>query len=744
MFLNYRRSQYIYIALSILTLGLYSAYFRNEVLSDLNKACKAKKLEPLGAKFVLLNILTFGVYATLWDLKFLKLCEDYITENDGEGVVDYENYRFLGCIPFVRFVAMRDFIDQINLVCRIYSDKELEEVDNSELALNRVRDVNVDDIYIPTKSKRVVSIDFTDLLVPEKPIEEESQQDTVKKDTRMIAGHAVVEEYDPSKDQRRIGYKIRFEREARAEEQLEKETKEEAPPKEEEKTEQTVIEVIKCRRGKLWFAKVACIMALAFIAPIALVATTIFALPSVYNETYYGALSDKYDRLNEASKKPRIIVIGGSSVALGINSELIENELYNYEVVNFGLHSELGMKAMLDLSRNGLRHGDIVVLAPELTEKSMSLYFNGDAVFKALDGRLGMFMQIDLADYPSLVGSSFDFAAEKIGYLISGTSPLSGRNAYQKKNFNEYGDNLYSRQYNETYGCYDGISFDFIARMKDDKVTEYERYIEYVNDYTYYAERKGATVYYSFAPINEAAIDGGYDEESVSKFYKNLCSVLHCKVISDINSYILDEGYFYDNEFNLNDSGIDLRTVMLIDDIKRELGNTSNTAEGEPMQSPSGHLGARVTLETQDDIMYAQDFIYEPYKVGELTYYSVCGVSESGRERAILTLPNTYNGVPVVAISPDAFKEAGNVTTLNLSQNIAVISAAAFNGSSITSVNVADSIKPENIVIPISDGALTEGASPAITFYVEKESVDEYRNDVGFWAKYSRIIEEKS
>ena len=57
MFLNYRRSQYIYIALSVLTLGLYSAYFRNEVLSDLNKACKAKKLERLGAKFVLLNAL---------------------------------------------------------------------------------------------------------------------------------------------------------------------------------------------------------------------------------------------------------------------------------------------------------------------------------------------------------------------------------------------------------------------------------------------------------------------------------------------------------------------------------------------------------------------------------------------------------------------------------------------------------------------------------------------------------------
>ena len=103
--MNYRRTTLTYIALSLLTLGLYSAFFRKEVTRDLNKAYGEKKIDEPGAKFIILNILSLGIYATLWDLKFLEICSEYIDENGKENQVDFENYRFFGMIPIARFWA---------------------------------------------------------------------------------------------------------------------------------------------------------------------------------------------------------------------------------------------------------------------------------------------------------------------------------------------------------------------------------------------------------------------------------------------------------------------------------------------------------------------------------------------------------------------------------------------------------------------------------------------------------------
>ena len=746
MFLNYKRIPLAYILLSIFTLGFYSAVYRKEVATDINIAFGEKRQELPGFKFVILNLITLGVYSAFWDLKFLKLCEEYIVKNGGENTVDYETYRFLSLIPIVRYASVRSFVAQINEACRIYSEKQLEDVDTHDLTdVVRVRDVNVDDIYVSEAPARVIEYDFSE---ERKQIEKERAEEEGYKpdlgDTRMIAGHAVVEEYDPSRDYRRIGYQLRFEREEKAEreEEAKKITEVENEPVEQETVTSTV-DVIKCKRGKAWFTKVVAAMLLVFIIPFAMIAVTIFALPSVYEDTYVGALNDKYELLNSKDEKNKIIIIGGSSVALGIDSELIEYELDKYDVVNFGLTSELGTKIMLDLSRGGINEGDIIVIAPEFNERSMSLYFDGYSALQALDGNLGMLMQIEPEDYSSLIGSSLQFSAEKIGYLMSGKAPVSTRPAYQKDNFNSNGDNVYGRPYNETFGLYNEISFDFKARMKDNTVTPYEEYITYINEYTHYAERKGATVYYSFAPISSAVVSVDAYATAIDDYYENLCNVLQCRVISSVYNYILDEGYFYDNEYNLNDAGVKVRTLKLIDDIKRELKDDSNNLDSETEKAP-GYIQPPVTVETDEDISFAQDFFFERYTLKngdtEVTYYSVCGLTELGMMKDRLTVPNMYEGIPVVRISPSAFKSCTNLVSITLGKNTVVLAQGCFEGSSITSVYIPDDMKPESVFVPSETKYLTEGSASGLTFYVSKTTYDSFLCDIGFWSKYSRYI----
>ena len=86
----------------------------------------------------------------------------------------------------------------------------------------------------------------------------------------------------------------------------------------------------------------------------------------------------------------------------GLRSDLIEQEINGYSVVNFGLYATLGTKVMMDLSKINIGRGDIVVLAPELNEQTYSLYFNPVALQEALDGYNYRYRYLSLQDNLSL------------------------------------------------------------------------------------------------------------------------------------------------------------------------------------------------------------------------------------------------------------------------------------------------------------------------------------------------------
>ena len=741
MFLNYKRSVAKYIILWIFTLGLYNYVFKKEVVRDLNVANGERVMNAPGAKYFFLNLFSLGIYGIFWDMAFLAKCEEYLSENGSDLKVDYESYRFLGIIPFVRIAVISAFLKPLNEVCRIYSEKQLDDISGEDdyMSVNRVRDVNESDVYVPTNPEKPTPvIDFV-------PKEEKFSDDIHK-----IAGYAVVEEYDPEKDQKRIAYRLQMERAARAAER--EAAKNPAPAKPEPvKVEEARPE--KYSRGRLWFYKVAVLMLLVFLLPLAGIGAVIFALDPVYEDSFVGELSEKFETLEKA-KGNKIVVIGGSSVAFGLDSYLIEQAFdEEYEVVNFGLYADLGTKVMMDLSKDSIKKGDIIILAPEMNAQTLSLYFNGVTTLQAIDGHPEMLLHISPDDYGSLIGASLKFSADKLSYILSGTTPDTGREAYKKEHFNDYGDNMYDRPYNEmTPGVYANvINLDFYAKMSDTKVTAYEEYIEYVNKYVRYANRKGATVYFSFCPMSEAAMSKDNTEKSIDEFYNNLRGVLECEVISNVYDYILDEGYFFDSEFHLNNSGVTVRTVKLIDDIKRAQGNATQTEildrNGDTLKelpAPPGFKGFEGSEELDTDALNAMDFVLELVEISGETYYNVVGISDVGKTKTELTIPNVYNGYPVRVISADAFSGSTALVKLYLGQNIDSIAAKAFNGSSIKEIYLHDKGLGVDITIPnnLSGVLATEGAQPDLKIFVPKGKFDDFTSDY-FWGDYLSYLYEK-
>ena len=95
-----------------------------------------------------------------------------------------------------------------------------------------------------------------------------------------------------------------------------------------------------------------------------------------------------------------------------------------------------------------------------------------------------------------------------------------------------------------------------------------DEFVEYLEQIHSVCKRRGATVYFSFPPMNRAAVEDTGDK-TLSEFYGYLSSKLDCEAISDPRDYIIDSGYFYDSNYHLNDAGIPIRTMRLIEDLYR-------------------------------------------------------------------------------------------------------------------------------------------------------------------------------
>ena len=522
---------------------------------------------------------------------------------------------------------------------------------------------------------------------------------------------------------------------------------------------------VKRTNGKIILIFVA--LLLVFLLPFATVLTIALGLSPVYEETFVGELSEKYERLNSIEGE-KLVVVGGSSVAFGLNSAVLSREI-GMPVVNFGLYANLGTKLMLDLSKSGIGEGDIIVLAPEMNDQTLSLYFNSETTLQALDGNFGMLKSIDKENYESLVGASWGFAADKLAYTVSGRAPENS-GAYMKKWFNEYGDNVYDRPYNEMSVTPKNITLDYKYDVEDGTVSEYEEFIDYVNEYVEFCTGRGATVYFSFPPMNEIALTDYNTEENISAFYDNLVSSLHCKVISNINDYIMDEGYFFDSEFHLNDAGVNIRTANIANDLKRELGLTNKTnlqLPDPPGYRPSDFVGD----DDEDDVGGdtgdvggddnggeagggdgggevggdTEEKDTNPYfeleagvnGAGQNVWYIV-GLKDEGKQQTDLVIPNNVDGIPIVGIKEGAFAGSA-LCTLTLGKNISFIASRAFADAEELIAVYITVLEPSKITVPNGfdeNGLATAGGNPALKIYVPAEAFFDFVADY-FWGDYS-------
>lgn len=415
---------------------------------------------------------------------------------------------------------------------------------------------------------------------------------------------------------------------------------------------------------------------------------------SVYDNVFVAALGDKYERLHLV-KEPKLVVVGGSSVAFGLDSELL-SRYTGREVVNFGLYATLGSKVMLDLSESGLNSGDIVVFTPEPEAGTMSLYFGAESVWQAIDVCPSLLDEIDDGDLESLYAAFPTYKADKEKYSDMKPNPPG---IYNRRSFNELGDIAVERPYNLMAKGYDSNTvFDFDTSIISDE------FIEYFNAYVSRLSERGVTVYFSFCPINELSLGEGVDAERLSAYQDYLSKRLACPVISDINDYIMDWGYFYDTNMHLNDAGVTARTNMLIKDVRRALGINEYLALESP-KAPGKETGNELI---GGDNTYLDYFILAPTELGD--GLEIVGVTDLARENTDteITLPYHNGELRIVAIAADVLGEIPNLRGVHFGENIASIADGVFRGCEDISYIIID-FDPTRCSVSIPDESNPDG-----------------------------------
>ncbi len=468
----------------------------------------------------------------------------------------------------------------------------------------------------------------------------------------------------------------------------------------------------------------AIVCAVLMVSPFIAILCGIKSIPAQYDETFLSVLTKKHERLRSI-EEPKIVLIGGSSLAFGLDSELLQ-DYTGMPCVNYGLYAAIGTKAMLDMSEKYIEKGDIVVICPEVQEQTYSLYYNGESMWQAIDSDMDMLFDVKASNYGKLIAASPEFFGNKVKYSNNPDIKPEGSGIYTPESFNKFGDISVKRQYNEMITDHDAS-----MPVSVSKSIIGEGFIDYLNSYAKRCERKGARVFFSFSPINKASVVSTSEEKE--EFFRYLGESLDFPIISDIDSYILSSAYFYDTNFHLNTRGAMLRTALIADDIRREMGITEHveTVKYSAPKRPEDYFAS------EDD---EKDKLHESYLVCEAVDggMSLKGLTDEGKKQKTITIPLTYGGKPIVSIGEKAFS-GGIVETVKIPENTNLTSFLdrAFADCK-TLKRIENNAEPSKLT-PSADAF--DGMNAGCYIYVPKENIGAFSGDY-FWGGRMNHVKE--
>ena len=291
--------------------------------------------------------------------------------------------------------------------------------------------------------------------------------------------------------------------------------------------------------------------------------------------TYWDVFQDKLDFLIEHKDDKKIVIFGGSSCRYGFDSPLIEEAFPDYTVVNMGYFAYINAFPQLEIVKNYLNPGDVLLHTPEFDasfRQFFLLHEFEDRFFYSLEAGYGALTSINLQRVGKLFSSFSAFQAfrKELPPLSYRVSPLYGDddgNFHEYRTYNENGDMTLPREPTQEHGRIGQAEFEYSVH----NVFEYNSTYDMVgsaNAVYHELEGMGVRVLFSYAPKNIDCLSKSSTKEVRAELERYIQDNIEIPVISSLEESLYTADHFYLIDNHLTKEGAKERTLQIIEDLR--------------------------------------------------------------------------------------------------------------------------------------------------------------------------------
>jgi hypothetical protein len=222
------------------------------------------------------------------------------------------------------------------------------------------------------------------------------------------------------------------------------------------------------------------------------------------------------------------------------------------------MHAGLGLKYMLDNTYQYIKKGDIIVIAPEYPHFYGNFYFGSEELLRTVwDVNKSKIKFLNLRQAINCAPFFFKFVISKLNiieYIDVRESDVYGINS-----FNQYGD---------VYTHWDLENRKFLVTNMIDIKSYNPKAMEGIKNFEEMTNQKGAVLYLSYPSYQDSSFDKSIEAiNNVKEEYIKYGFT----ILGDPYRYRMADSLMFNTAYHLNKAGTDYRTLLLIEDLKKEL-----------------------------------------------------------------------------------------------------------------------------------------------------------------------------
>jgi len=305
--------------------------------------------------------------------------------------------------------------------------------------------------------------------------------------------------------------------------------------------------------------------------------------PQADRQGYEASIIDKH-RLLDQSHSPKIVLIGGSNLAFGVDSERV-HAATGLDVVNMGVNRFFGIRYCLEEVKESIRGGDIIVIVPEYENFYGDMYGSAHLMnVPVLYPRAIPWLLRSYGSSPLRIG---DLGVHIYGVLAAKSdawrrstcesivaalpNPTRLRGTGYWPNFD--------RAHFTKYGDFVGHLSQLPPKHKDLRLLVDAGNIDpesaaVLNSFNDFATKQGATVVLLPPPITQTAYETHRQQlDQLTKFWHDHLNLV---MPAPLERYVFADGCFFNNTYHLFGSAREEHTQMMIDDLRSTMQTAAN------------------------------------------------------------------------------------------------------------------------------------------------------------------------